>query len=278
MEHGVNHYERKQEARRQRLLERAKRREAESSRRMAAFKRESDGIPMGQPILVGHYSEGRHRRAIDRMDRNLKRAHDAGVEARDLRTRAAAVGSGGISSDDPDAIVKLRAKLQEMETSHAAMKDVNATFRKGGWEAVEAKFGTVLAACRKARMAEWEKVPYPPYALSNSSANMRRVKDRIAALEREVAARDDGDALVVIFEAADMTIEEDRDDNRLRIIFASKPDRDTIGSLKASGFRWARSLGVWQRQLNNAARQSASRVVRAYAGDEASKLYEETIR
>lgn len=35
-----------------------------------------DGIPPGQPILVGHHSERRHRAALDRHDRRMRRAID----------------------------------------------------------------------------------------------------------------------------------------------------------------------------------------------------------
>ncbi len=40
----------------------------------ANARRISDGIPFGQPILVGHHSEGRHRRDIARIDRGWERA------------------------------------------------------------------------------------------------------------------------------------------------------------------------------------------------------------
>ena len=30
------------------------------------------GIPMGQPILVGHHSEKRHRNVLDRIDKKLE--------------------------------------------------------------------------------------------------------------------------------------------------------------------------------------------------------------
>lgn len=70
----MNHYERKQEARRERLLAAAERAEAQSE---AAYKRadlreEASGIPFGQPILVGHHSERRHRAAIKRADNAMR--------------------------------------------------------------------------------------------------------------------------------------------------------------------------------------------------------------
>ncbi len=34
----------------------------------------ADAIPFGQPILIGHHSEGRHRKAIERIDNGMRRA------------------------------------------------------------------------------------------------------------------------------------------------------------------------------------------------------------
>lgn len=46
-----------------------------SARSEAAYARAhqiADGIPFGQPVLVGHHSEGRHRRDLDRIDRGMR--------------------------------------------------------------------------------------------------------------------------------------------------------------------------------------------------------------
>ena len=40
-----------------------------------------------------------------------------------------------------------------------------------------------------------------------------------------------------------------REDNRLQVFFDGKPDADTRAELKSNGFRWAPSVGAWQRQL-----------------------------
>ena len=43
----------------------------------------------------------------------------------------------------------------------------------------------------------------------------------------------------------------DRDTNRLQVFFDEKPDRDTCAAMRHGGFRWAPSVGAWQRQLND---------------------------
>lgn len=50
---------------------------AEADRRFGAARAIGDHIPFGQPILVGHHSEGRHRRDLARIDSNMR----AGVAA-----------------------------------------------------------------------------------------------------------------------------------------------------------------------------------------------------
>ena len=86
----------------------------------------------GQPILVGHHPEKRHRRQIARMHNHCRVGFARLREAEELALRAGAVGSGGISSDDPDAPDKLRQKVAELQARRDRMKQVNAHWRKHG--------------------------------------------------------------------------------------------------------------------------------------------------
>lgn len=65
------------EERAERLEARSEKAAAEASARFGAAHRVASVIPMGQPILVGHHSEKRHRRDIERIHRNM----DKGIEA-----------------------------------------------------------------------------------------------------------------------------------------------------------------------------------------------------
>ncbi len=42
------------------------------------------------------------------------------------------VGHAGIYSDDPEAVVKLKEKLADMEAKHARMKEVNKMMKTNG--------------------------------------------------------------------------------------------------------------------------------------------------
>ena len=259
----MNNYEAKQAARRERLLnqaEKARGEAAEAAEAGEARRRMSDRIPMGQPILVGHHSERRHRRDIKRIDQAFSKQHEAYEKAQQLERRAAGVGRGGVSSDDPDAIAKLRVQLASDEASRDAGKAVNkligAAVRKAkkaagedgnlDYEAIvrglnlgAADERAMVAACRM-----YQGYRAPKYDFANVGANIRRLKARIAELE---AAAEAPEAEAI--EGVGFRIEQDKDANRVRIYFDEKPSTEKRTLLKSEGFRWAPSVGAWQRQL-----------------------------
>ena len=129
----MNAWEEKQAAKAERFRERAEKARAESAASAASAHRMADIIPFGQPILVGHHSEGRHRRDIERIHRGYERASEAQEKAEYYDRRAENAENGHvISSDDPDAVPKLRAKLAEMEAQRERIKAENREARAAG--------------------------------------------------------------------------------------------------------------------------------------------------
>lgn len=250
-----------QRRRRERAERRAARLEREADAQLSDARGELDPIPPGQPILVGHHSERRHREAIERHDRKTREALDT-ARAADAAKGTAARAGYAISSDDPDAIDALEARLAELEAARALSKAVNAAYRKGGWEAVGRVPGVtpklLAGAKRTLELAPWMKTPMET---KNVGANIRRVRRRIeelrAAAERLAAPPIEGDGF---------TIEEDVDDNRVRFRFDERPSRETTAKMKRAGFRWSRRHGAWQRQLNDAGRYAARRMAEELFG------------
>lgn len=274
----MNSYEAKQEARRQRLLEAAERADAKSR---AAYKRadlreEVSGIPLGQPILVGHHSERRHRRAIERADNAMRASIEASNRAAELRARADGVGSGGISSDDPDAIDKLQEKLDQAKARQAFMRAANKVIRravrKGIVDADSEGFGAYVAeldviaggrigASTAVKFLQPDfcgRIGFAGYQLSNNNANIKRMEQRMAQL----AAASQAEEKRMSFQGL-CELVENVDENRLQLIFDGKPSAEIRSELKSYGFRWAPSQGAWQRQLNNGARYAARRFLRS---------------
>ncbi|QHJ78505.1 MAG: hypothetical protein [Bacteriophage sp.] len=109
----ANMYEEKQEQRRQRLLEKA-----------AAARKKSDEIlddaherhqvllgSGGQPILYDHYSAKKHLNDQRQLNNSFRRSVKELEKAEYYEEKAKSVGTGGISSDDPEAIAKLEEKI-----------------------------------------------------------------------------------------------------------------------------------------------------------------------
>lgn len=242
----ADYYDRR-ERRRERLEARAERlqRVAATEYRKADLREEVSGIPFGQPILVGHHSEGKHRRTIERANRALDRAIAADKAAGVAAATAANIGANGaISSDNPDALDLLREKLADMEARQEAMKAANAAWRKAGNKAGRQADGT------------WVEPPCAPYQLSNNSANMQRVRDRIAALER-AETRETAEVL----HNSGVRLVQNVEANRVQLIFPGKPSAEVRALLKGRGFRWSPMEGAWQRHLNNAGIYAAKSIL-----------------
>ena len=257
----MNSYEMKQEGRRERLLAAAERAERLSASMHRAAKAAADVIPFGQPILVGHHSEGRDRRYRARFQRQYERSFELSKKAEYYRGLAESVGNAGISSDDPEAVVKLKGELEALEKKQRLMKLANAAIRREKKNGVPAQLSALMTVlgCSEATALKLlqpdccGRIGFADFETKNNGANIRRIEARIAQLTRERAS-----AVPVERELdGGITWREDPDENRLMLIFPGKPPEATRGILKRCGFRWSPTNGAWQRQLNNGARQSA---------------------
>lgn len=98
---------------------------------------------------------------------------------------------------------------------------------------------------------------FPAFALSNNSANIRRMKERVIELEkREVTPTAD-----IKFEGG--TIQDSKEYDRVRIFFDEKPGQAVIDKLKAEGWRWSPAMHAWQRKRTENALYSARRITGA---------------
>lgn len=269
---GRRDYAERRAARIERLRARAAKAEQISEAALAQARRLGSAIPFGQPILVGHHSERRHRRDIDKIDRGMRKGFAAAKEAASLERRAdSAEANTAISSDDPEALTKLRARVAEIETTKERMKECNGLIRKARAAAKKAssdETAAIIAALVKAlgwpeeRAALLAKpdcfgnIGFADFELTNRGAEVRRLKQRIALLEAAAARAVPAEETIV-----DVRILEA--DNRVQIHFPGKPPEETRAALKGAGFKWAPSVGAWQRMAGWQAWESARRVVAA---------------
>ena len=183
----------RKEARLDRRLEWAAGRDRKAAAGFAQAAAIADHIPMGQPILVGHRSEGRARRDQDRIHAGMSRSVESQDMAAHHRSKAAGIQDQldrCIFSDDADAPERLRERIAEMEATRDARKRANAAFKRGGIEAVRAEVGDKIAldGARTMQLCHWVKVPFPPYSLTNLGANIRRLQKRLTEIEAKAKA------------------------------------------------------------------------------------------
>lgn len=69
-------------------------------------------IPLGQPVLVDHYSAPRHLRDLARIERAQRSSIDATVRARDLERKAAIAGADTEQRFDPQAVARRICALE----------------------------------------------------------------------------------------------------------------------------------------------------------------------
>ncbi len=268
----MNSYEEKQARRKERLEAAADRAEARSN---TAYERgdlreEKSGIPLGQPILIGHHSERRHRKAIERADNAMRKAVSEQKRADELRSKAASVGTGGISSDDPDAITKLEEKLAKLQRKQDLMKAHNLILRKWSKKGLKhdsegEAFNQFVEELKAVNPSINEKIArlmlepdchgyigHAPYELTNNNAKIKSTEKRIMQLKAAQTLQTESFVVDGLCELI-FNIEE----NRVQFIFDGKPSAEIRQLLKSSAFRWSPTQKAWQRQLTNNARYSA---------------------
>lgn len=264
----------------------------------AAFKREHDildMIPMGQPILVGHHSEKRHRSDLNKAE-NLFRK---GIELKETSEYYAhkvdlIENSSVISSDDPDAIAKLEKKLAGIEAEIERVKAHNKNCKVIHLALYSFANGTHVSndngsyqtyAVVKDGVIDWKvkrvpkeikpiiedyaktgKLVQPPlkeenkkiegWVLQNLNGNKKRVKDRIESLKNLIKVPD----LNKSINGVDLIV--DKVENRVRLVFPGKPAPEIIQKLKSNGFHWSPYNKDWRRQISDRALYLAEEILK----------------
>lgn len=165
----------------------------------------------GQPIIIGHYSERKARRLHERAWEDTRKSIEEDKKSEYYKSRAeSAQSSTVIYSDDPNAIEKLKDKLQKLENERANI--------------------------RAREHSTWE--------LTNIGANIRSTKERIRRLEEQESL----EFPEIEFKGGKAI--HNKDINRIQLLFDNKPSDYIRQNLKSNGFRWSPYEGAWQREFN----------------------------
>lgn len=222
-------------------------------------------IPLGQPIITGHYSEKRDRNFRKRIHNKYGKSFEASDKADYYRQKVATIESNrAISSDDPEAVQKLKQKIGGLEKNQELMKEVNRIIKSTPKnERTNTKIEQIAALGLKPEHSEklfqpdfCGRIGFASYALQNNNANIRRYKQRLERLQN-IEKMENSE-----MEFNDIKIVQDAEDNRTKIFF---PDKDTAmqyrEKLKRRGFRWSRYNGAWQRHLSTQALWAAKEII-----------------
>ncbi len=228
------------------------------------------GIPMGQPILVGHHSEraDRNRRdkswaALGRSVAETKLSAHHSYKAQNL----AHALKRTIFSDDENAVEALEQRIAAHEAQRERMKKINAMYRKGDAAGLAA-VGLDLEVLR-AKLAtaySWCQQPHPGYELQNLGQRIAADKKRLESVKAQqtrhdaAAATESGVAVV------------EHSNGYCSVTFAEKPERDILRDLRGAGYRWG--AGHWFGQtekLPSSVRDLAAPQSSHSQGDEVSE-------
>lgn len=271
----LNAYELKLEARRERYEDLAASASQASDATYQKARDMASVIPFGQPILVGHHSERRDRNYRGKIHTTFGKSFALQDKANHYARKAETVGTGGISSDDPDAVTKLTEKLAGLERSQVRMKAANKIIRSP--QTTEGKILALVALgfCESSAAQVLEKdfagrVGFPAYALSNNNAVIRSTQQRIkqlAANQQRATVERKGNGY---------TYREDVEENRVMFVFDAKPGpevREKIClAMHAHGFKWSSTRTAWVRKLTPAGIWGAKQVKAKLDADGANAL------
>jgi hypothetical protein len=228
----MNKYETKQQERKERYLALAQSKSAQARELYTDGNNFLKDIPLGQPIIAGHSGSEAFRRRREKALAKVGKSFELMDTAKHYEEKAQNM-STAISSDDEDAITKLKEKLAEHKELQELMKYEN-----------------------KLAKQEKREVAYPTFRLTNNNAIIKNVEKRIARLEKVAQLPTKAD-----IKGNGYTLKENKEQNRIQFIFDSIPNFNTREILKQNGFRWSPKNKVWQRFLNFSGIRAAQKII-----------------
>ena len=194
-----------------------------------------------------------------RLDIERRRSEEANQYLERGIKRLMRAARGPIDNSPEAELERVRLNLSQREEAQTQMKAANVALRQKDDDALSdiGFTDTEIAALKKPDFAG--RTGFPNYKLTNNNAEIRRLRERLADAEKRVSEAAAGPVETTVRKG--VRIEENAQDDRIRMFFDEKPSEAIRTDLKASGFKWSPNAGAWQRQLTDNARAAANRVV-----------------
>ncbi|BAV04427.1 protein of unknown function [Filimonas lacunae] len=200
------------------------------------------GIPMGQPILIGHHSEKGHRRLLERSNNAMRGSVEADKAADHYEDRASSIRNNKtIATDNPDALQLLRDKLARLQAAHELLKQAGKLYRKNPND----KDGYMKLP--GATIGQWnDMVKYggiKRFEIANSNQNINSVKKRLEeqeAIESLTYKEEEKNGVKYIINP---------EVGRVQLKFGSRVPEEVYRTLRKHGFVYCKSEGAFQRKI-----------------------------
>jgi len=198
---------------------------------------------------ASNFPTASNRKKLDTAHKRMTEMSEWNTRAIKAMKKAVAPGRFAISADNPEAVDLLQNKIDAAVENQERMKGVNKILRSKLSDEekiakVESDHGLKPSTTKALMEPDFAgREGFAGYELTNNNANIRRMKQRLEDLKKK---RED-----VTFEAEgkEATVTDNVEDNRVQLFFDGKPSDEIRKKLKANGFRWAPSVGAWQRQM-----------------------------
>lgn len=229
-------YEQRRADRKDRYEELAAKNNKKASAEFGEAQKMADTIPFGQPIQAGHHSEGRDRNFRERIDGKFSKSFETAGKADHYDSKVQSMENNhSISQDDPEAIKKLQLKIVQEQKTHKAAKDKRLAWRKNKAAKIE-ELGDREYHSKYYLLAAY---------MTGASAEIKRCEGRIAEIQALEKVEEEK------WTNNDITLEVNKDENRVMIYFSGKPDEEIRKNLKRHGFRWSYRNMAWQAYIKS---------------------------
>lgn len=176
-------------------------------------------------------------------------------------------GPVSISSDAPDAVQQLQAKIDAATARQSLMIAANKIYRNTKLTADQKCAALVAAGLVKVEADGrlepdfMNRVGFAQYELTNNRANIKRMMLRMAEIRRKMSDSTTEKTVGAV------RVIDNVPENRLQLFFPGKPPMVIIDMLKKRGFHWSRYIGCWQRMRSNGAEWAAQQIIEAFNND-----------
>lgn len=155
-----------------------------------------------------------------------------------------------------EELILAEVRLEDLTNHQLMMKEINALLRKMSFKDLS-KDEIDQKVTHKLNEDEYpEKMiseiiwngnngygySFPSFTLTNNNAKIKSTKDKVIIMLNRIERKKTWED--ILFDGGRVTLEDDR----IKVIHDSKPERTVIDELKKNGFRWSPHWSAWVRQ------------------------------